>query len=64
MAGERGFHRDFRRFKVADFADQNDVGVLPQESAQGRREIQPDLVLHLDLVDAGQLEFDRDLRPS
>ena len=59
VAGERGFHGDFRRFKVANFADQNDVGVLPQEGAQRRGEIQPDLILHLHLVDARQLEFDR-----
>ena len=58
MAGERGFHRDFCRFKVADFADQNNVGVLAQESAQSGREVQPDLLLHLYLIDTRQLEFD------
>ena len=58
MAGERGLDGDFSRFQVADFADQNDVGILTQERAQGCGEVQADLLLHLHLVDAGELEFD------
>ena len=59
MAGERGLDRDLRGLQVADLADHDDVGVLAQDGAQGVRESQPDLGLHLDLVDAGQLILDR-----
>ena len=59
VAGEGGLDRDFRGFKIADFADQNDVWVLAQEGAQGGREIQADLLLHLHLVHASQLELNR-----
>ncbi len=40
VAGEGGLDGDFRGFKVADFADQDDVGILPQESAQRGRKVQ------------------------
>ena len=59
VAGESGLDGDFRGFKVADFADQNDVGILPQEGAQRGGKVQADLFFHLHLVDAAQLEFDR-----
>ena len=51
--------RDFGGFEVADLADHDDVGVLPQERAQGHREVQADLVVHLHLVDAVQVVLDR-----
>jgi len=50
MARERGFDGDFRRLKVADLADHDDVRVLAQESAQGHGEVQADLVVHLHLL--------------
>ncbi len=59
VAGERGLDGDFSRLEVSNFADQNDVGVLPQEGAQSGGKVQPDLLLHLHLVDPGKLEFDR-----
>ena len=59
VAGQRGLDRDFGGFKVSNFADQDDVGILPQEGAQGGGEVQADLLLHLHLVDALQLELDR-----
>ena len=59
MAGERGLDGDFRGFKVADLAHQNDVGILAQKSAQRGREVQADGFFHLHLVYAGQLEFHR-----
>src|SRR5208282_4673925 len=58
VAGESGFDGNFSGFKVADFADQNNVGILPQKGAQGRCEVQSNLLLHLHLVDAAQLKFD------
>ena len=59
VARERGLDGDFRRFEVSNFADQNDVRVLPQEGAQRGGKVQADLLLHLHLVDALQLELDR-----
>ena len=59
MAGQRRLHRDLHSFEIADFADHDDVGVLPQDRAQQACEIEPDLRLYLDLVDAGQLILDR-----
>ena len=35
------------------------MGGLPQKGAQGRGEVQPDLLLHLHLVDAVQVELHR-----
>ena len=35
MAGERGLHGDLGRFQVANLADQDLVGVLPQEWLAG-----------------------------
>ena len=59
MAGERGLHRDLRGLEVADLADHDDVRVLAQEGAQGRGEVEADLLVHLHLVDARQVELDR-----
>ncbi len=58
VPGERGFDCNFRRLKVADFADENDVGILAQEGTQRGCEVQADLLFHLHLVDSAQLEFD------
>src|ERR1039458_9443159 len=44
--------------KIANFADENDVGILPQERSESGGKVQSDLLLHLHLVDAAQLEFD------
>ena len=64
MSGERGLNCDLRGFQVANFADHDDIGVVPQDGAQQTREIQPDLRLYLDLRDPGKLIlnriFDRD----
>ena len=59
MTGECSFDGDFRCFEVADFADEDDVGILAQEGPEGGRKVQSNLLLHLYLVDAKQVEFDR-----
>src|ERR1044071_5999102 len=59
VASECGFDSDLSRFEVADFADQNDVGILAQERTKSGGEVQADLLLHLHLVDARQVELDR-----
>ncbi len=59
VAGQRGLHRDPHRLHVADLAHHDDVRVLAHDGAQGVREGEVDLRLHLDLVDAGHLVFDR-----
>ena len=53
VAGQRGLDRHFGGFQVADLADHDDVGVLPQQRAQAVGESQVDAVLHLHLVEAG-----------
>ena len=50
---------DLRGLEVADLADHDDVGVLAQEAAQRGGEVQADVVVHLHLVDAGEVELDR-----
>ena len=59
VARLRRLDRDVRGLEVADFADHDDVRILPQERAQGRGEGEPRLLVHVDLVDAGQLDFRR-----
>jgi hypothetical protein len=56
---ERRVHRDLGGLLVADLTHHDDVGVLAQEAAQGRREREPDLGLHVQLPDAGELVLDR-----
>src|ERR1039458_7235597 len=55
---ERGANGDIRRFAVANFADHDYVRVLAHDMAQAGGEGQPDLRIHMDLVDAIHLVFD------
>ncbi len=59
MPGQRRLHRDLRRLQVADLAHHDDIGVLAQDGAQQGGEVEPDLRLNLDLVDAAELILDR-----
>ena len=59
VAGQRGLHRDLRRLAVADLADHDLVGVVPQDRAQAACEGQALLFVDRDLQHAGQLVFDR-----
>src|SRR5262249_22121399 len=59
VTGERCLYRDFCGFEVSDLADEDDVRVLAQERAQRRSEVKSDRLLHLNLIDARQVEFDR-----
>ena len=52
VSSQRGLDGDLGRLLVADFADQDDVGGLPQHGPDDAGEVEADLVLHLDLVDA------------
>ena len=45
VAGQRGLDGDLGGLLVADFADHDDVGVLPQEGAQRVGERQADVVV-------------------
>ena len=58
VAGERGLDGDLRGLEVANLTDHDDVGVLTQEGAQRRGEVQADVLVHLDLVDAAEVELD------
>ena len=59
VSGESSLDCNLSSLKVADFADQYDVWILTQKCAQGRGEIQPDLLFHLDLVNTHELKFNR-----
>ena len=59
MAGQRRLDRDLRRLGVADLADHDLVGVVPQDRAQAARERQALLLVDRDLRDALQLILDR-----
>src|SRR3954464_16022797 len=61
MPGERGMNRDMRGFRVADFADHDDIGILAHEGAQRGREGETDRRLDLRLVDPGDFVFDGSL---
>ena len=55
VPGQRRPHRDLGRLLVAHLTDEDDVGVVTQERAEGRREGATDLVADLDLCRARQL---------
>ncbi|KAG0921612.1 hypothetical protein G6F31_020251 [Rhizopus arrhizus] len=59
LACQRRLDGDARGFQIAHFTDHDDVRVLAHDAAQGVGEIQADLRLGLDLVDALDLVFDR-----
>jgi hypothetical protein len=62
VAGLRGLDGDLRRLEVADFADHDHVRILAQEGAQRGSKREADLVVHVHLVDAGQVDFSRVFR--
>ena len=57
-----GLDRDLRGFQVADLTDHDHVRILAQECFQRRCEGQADLRVHVDLVDAGQVDLRRVFR--
>ena len=59
VSSQRSLDGDLGRFVVADFADEDDVGGLPQHGPDDAREVEADVVLDLHLVDAGQVVLDR-----
>ena len=59
VAGEGGLHGDFGGFLIADFADQDDIGVLAQHCAEDASEGEFDFRFDLALDDAVDVIFDR-----
>ena len=59
VAGEGGLDGDLRGFQVARFANEDAVGVLPQEGAQAAREIETDAFVDRDLHDSVDVVFHR-----
>lgn len=59
MAGNCRPHTDLCRRLVTHFTHQNDIRVLTQGRTQHALETKIDLVMYLDLIDAGQAVFDR-----
>ena len=62
MARLRRFDGDLGGFQIANFADHDDVRILAQERAQRCRESESHLIVHIDLVDPGQVDFRRVFR--
>ena len=58
VAGQRRLHGDLGRLLVADFADENDVGIVTQNRTQAAGKGQARFFRNLDLVDALELIFD------
>ena len=58
MAGEGSLHGHFGGFQVADFANHDDVRVLPHERAQALGKAEVDGRLHLRLVEGRFDHFD------
>jgi hypothetical protein len=50
MAGERRFDGDASGFLIADFSDENDIGIHAEITTQGAGKRQPDLTVHLHLI--------------
>ena len=59
VARKRSLHRDLGSLLVADFTNQNHVGIVPQDRTQPAGEGQPGLLRDLDLVHPPQLVLDR-----
>ncbi len=58
VTGQGGAQGRLHRFVVADFADENDVGVLAHGGAEQLREGEADFFIDLRLANAGNLVFD------
>ena len=57
VACNRCTHGDFRGFSIPDFTDHYDIGILPEDGAEGHGKGQPRERAHLDLIDAGNPVF-------
>ena len=57
VSSEAGLNGDLRRFKIADFTHQNDVGILTQETSQQLGEGEFLIVIHLTLNQSGNVIF-------
>ena len=64
MAGEGRLDGRLRRLLVPRLTDEDDVGVLPQEGPDDAGEIQSDVMIHLDLGDAGKIVLRSGLQRS
>ena len=62
VSRQRRVDRDVDGLLVSNFTDHDDVGILPQERSERAREREPDLRLHVDLVNALNLVLDGILR--
>ena len=53
MAGQCCFDSDFSSFKISNLTYEDDVWILSQERSERGSKIQPNLILHLHLIDTG-----------
>src|SRR5208337_268316 len=54
-----GLDRYLGSLQISDLSHQDDIRVLAQEFSQGGGEIESDGLVHLDLIDAGDVELYR-----
>jgi len=59
VAGLGRLDGDFGGFQISDFTDHDDIRILAQECSKRRRKGQSHLVVDVDLIDAGQVDFGR-----
>ena len=59
MSGQCRPDRELRRLRIARFADQQDVGILPEQRTQRLRERETNLLADLRLPDPREFIFDR-----
>jgi hypothetical protein len=62
VACEGGTDHEFCSLLIARFSDEDDIGILTQESPETGRKGQTDLFVHLGLANEGKIEFDRILQ--
>ena len=59
VTGQRSLHRNFGRFDVSNFADQNLIRILPQDRSQRQRERHSDSMINRNLNNAIDVVLDR-----
>ena len=59
MTRESRLHCNVGSLRVTDLTDHDDVRRLTENRAERRREVEADVTVHLHLVDAAHLVFDR-----
>src|SRR5947199_6075410 len=59
VAGQSSLDRDLGSLKITDLTHEDDVGILPEERAESRRESEADLFFDLNLIYSAEVVLDR-----